>query len=204
MLQRIGVASRAGWLLTGLPSHEVNAFRRWYRAEVEAQLGGRPPRPCPFPSVPEHEAGGSEPTGDLSPDVLARRHEQLVFLQAALSEAPDSTAVADALVTAAIGSLERSRGMVCLLEADSRTVEVVAPSRFPDDIVRAWRTFSLFADLPASECIRTLRIVTLPTRAERHRRFPLISARPITEDSAVVCVPLRGHGRDCLSGAEFR
>jgi len=35
-------------VLTVPPSEEVIAYRRWFRDEIEAQLTGRPPRPCPL------------------------------------------------------------------------------------------------------------------------------------------------------------
>jgi hypothetical protein len=35
-------------LLTMPPSEEVVAYRRWYRDEIESQMRGRPPRPCPL------------------------------------------------------------------------------------------------------------------------------------------------------------
>ncbi|MBO0731281.1 MAG: ATP-binding protein [Acidimicrobiaceae bacterium] len=52
LLERVSAESRAGRLLTGPPGEEVRAFRRWYQREVEAQLRGDPPQPCPFPTVP--------------------------------------------------------------------------------------------------------------------------------------------------------
>ncbi len=41
---------RDGVLLSGAPTPEVTAFRRWYVAEVARQVAGGLPEPCPFPA----------------------------------------------------------------------------------------------------------------------------------------------------------
>ncbi|MGH9054882.1 MAG: ATP-binding protein [Acidimicrobiales bacterium] len=48
LLARIGGPLIRGYLLTLPPSREVIAYRRWYRDEILAQLGGRAARPCPL------------------------------------------------------------------------------------------------------------------------------------------------------------
>lgn len=40
---------RAGVLLSEAPADEVTAFRRWYVEELDRQVRGDPPAPCPFP-----------------------------------------------------------------------------------------------------------------------------------------------------------
>jgi anti-sigma regulatory factor (Ser/Thr protein kinase) len=40
---------RQGVLLSQAPSHEVTAFRRWYVDELDRQVHGGAPTPCPFP-----------------------------------------------------------------------------------------------------------------------------------------------------------
>ena len=40
---------RTGVLLSGPPTAEVTAFRRWFVDEVADQVAGRPPTRCPFP-----------------------------------------------------------------------------------------------------------------------------------------------------------
>jgi anti-sigma regulatory factor (Ser/Thr protein kinase) len=48
IVRRVGETLGGEHLLTVPPSEEVNAYRRWCRDEITAQLTGRPPRPCPF------------------------------------------------------------------------------------------------------------------------------------------------------------
>jgi anti-sigma regulatory factor (Ser/Thr protein kinase) len=188
LLHRVAAESRAGHLLTGMPSEEVNAFRRWYRAEAEAQLAGRPPRPCPFPTVRERHPTLTEARG---PDVDRQRHERVAVLQATLSGVADPHAAAAAVVAAAVGTLSGLRGALFLLDPDGARVRLAAQLGYSDEIANAWRKFSLRTDVPASECIRTMRVVMLPTPAERDRRYPAVRGLSIGDDPSSVCIPLR-------------
>jgi hypothetical protein len=49
LLIAASVAARSGFLLTEPPEPEVVAWRRWLRQEMIDQIGGQPPRACPFP-----------------------------------------------------------------------------------------------------------------------------------------------------------
>ena len=55
LLHAAASAARAGQLLTEPPAPEVEAWRRWLGREVEEQVAGGPPRPCPFPPLPRPE-----------------------------------------------------------------------------------------------------------------------------------------------------
>jgi anti-sigma regulatory factor (Ser/Thr protein kinase) len=188
LLHRVSAESRHGRLLTELPGDEVNEFRRWYRAEVEAQLAGRSPRPCPFPTVRERHPA---PTHARDLDVDRRRHEQVEVLQATLAGVTDRQAAADAVLAAAVGTLSGLRAALFLLAPNGSTVELAAQVDYPDEIANAWQRFSLRTDVPASECIRTQRIVMLPTPAERDRRYPAVRGLSIVDDPSSVCIPLR-------------
>ncbi len=49
LLVAASVAAQSGFLLTEPPEPEVVAWRRWLRQEMLDQVGGEPPRACPFP-----------------------------------------------------------------------------------------------------------------------------------------------------------
>jgi anti-sigma regulatory factor (Ser/Thr protein kinase) len=51
LLRKVTPAIVKRHLLSLPPSQEVAAFRTWYHDEVMAQLGGRPPQPCPLVST---------------------------------------------------------------------------------------------------------------------------------------------------------
>ena len=50
LLEEVAERCREGVLLSLPPSRDVTAFRRWCAAELDAQLGGAAPTPCPFPA----------------------------------------------------------------------------------------------------------------------------------------------------------
>ena len=50
LLEEVAARCEAGVLLSLAPSSEVIAFRRWCASEVHAQLAGRAPGTCPFPT----------------------------------------------------------------------------------------------------------------------------------------------------------
>jgi anti-sigma regulatory factor (Ser/Thr protein kinase) len=52
LIPRMGDSVVRRHLLTMPPSEEVVAYRRWYRDEIESQMRGRPPRPCPLSGTP--------------------------------------------------------------------------------------------------------------------------------------------------------
>jgi anti-sigma regulatory factor (Ser/Thr protein kinase) len=51
LIRRVGDALVRRHLLTMPPSEELTAYRSWYRDEIESQLHGQAPRPCPFTSI---------------------------------------------------------------------------------------------------------------------------------------------------------
>lgn len=52
VLDRVLTLGSDGSLLSLAPTPEISSFRSWWRAEIAAQLDGKPPSPCPFPALP--------------------------------------------------------------------------------------------------------------------------------------------------------
>jgi GAF domain-containing protein/anti-sigma regulatory factor (Ser/Thr protein kinase) len=180
--------ARSGQLLALPPSREVVAWRRWLRAEVEAQLRGEPPRACPFPVVPPTAPAGSDQAWAAVDDA---RERSLVGLQEAVEAVEGDEAVERVVLERAVADLGASRAMLYLLGVDNETVTCKAAVGFDPEVTSYWASFPLSADLPASECIRTGRTVVTRTLAEREVRYPALTGHPEEQDPAVVCVPLR-------------
>lgn len=197
LLAQAARAAAAGELLTLPAPPEVVAFRLWYRDEVVAQLGGRPPQPCPFPLQPE---GGGRDRGVLRPGRPGPGAEGVAALDAAGEQAlarlrDDLAGLEDEaqVCATAVGHLTAAgatRVAVCLLGGDNETVELSCESGFSDEVRRHWRQFSVSADLPASEVIRTGRPVLTRTLAERDYRYPVFAVTPAAADPAMLCVPV--------------
>jgi hypothetical protein len=198
LLSRSAQAAREGLLLTEPPTREVVAWRRWLRAEMEAQIAGRPPRACPFPVAPRH----GEDRGPARERLDAARRDALVELRSILDAgssagegfsplaagfAGDPVSTALARVLAYVGA---RRCVVCLLADDNETVTFGPSVGFSPAVAQYWQNYSLSADLPASEAIRTARPLFFRTFSELNERYPIFLSTPSENDPCLACVPL--------------
>ena len=205
LLAKAAKAARLGLLLTEPPGAEVVAWRRWLRHEVEDQIGGRAPRACPFPVAPLHE----EDTGPAWDKLDAARREAVAEVHSLLSggAGPGASSVlvpagswADTSTVAALrrvlAYVKAKRCVLCLLAEDNETVAFGASVGFSPAVARFWDNYSLSADLPASEVIRTGKPLFFRTFAELDERYPIFLSTPSESDPALACLPLvtDGHG----------
>jgi GAF domain-containing protein len=197
LLAQAARASRRGLLLTEPPGAEVVAWRKWLRQELVDQIAGKPPRACPFPVAPHHE----EETGPAWERLDTARRHAVAELRSVL-EGQDRPEVGteaalgpnEDLLTAAIHHLitclRARRCVLCLLADDNETVTFAASVGFSPAVAEYWRNYSLSADLPASEAIRTGLPLFFRTFAELDERYPIFLSTPSESDPALACLPL--------------
>lgn len=203
LLAQAARAARLGLLLTEPPSGEIVAWRRWLRQEMEDQIAGKPPRACPFPVAPLHE----EDSGPTSERLDAARRDALAELRATLRRVASAGAhgapgapgsAGDRLVTAGLEQiityLGARRSTLCMLAEDNETVTIGATVDFTPAVMEYWQTFSLSADLPASEAIRTAKPLFFRTFAELDERYPIFLSTPSESDPSLACLPLMREG----------
>ena len=94
------------------------------------------------------------------------------------------------MVTEAFAALGAEIGTLCLLSDDERTLEMVAVRSVAEDTRAQWAAFPVEANLPASEALRTGRMVMSRSKAERDARWPDLAGLPPHEDHALVALPL--------------
>ncbi|HET9443589.1 MAG TPA: ATP-binding protein, partial [Acidimicrobiales bacterium] len=165
VLEQVASYCRQGALLSLAPSEELSAFRRWWVSEIERQVRGATPRPCPFPVAPPDEwAPDLEGTEDaLAAERAARtvaeeagaRLAGLQELTAGLSAAVTSQQVADVVLGRGLALLGATTGSFSLLQPDGATVEIVGAVGYHPWVAERWHRFNLSDDVPASETIRT-------------------------------------------------
>jgi serine/threonine-protein kinase RsbW len=199
-------AARSGLLLTEPPPAEVVAWRRWLRREIEDQIAGRPPLACPFPVSPL--SGGVDLVGRQKLDKA--RREALGALRSLLAVLPLDEAgavpaqAADELVERSlelvVGYVGASRAVVCLLAQDNETMTFGTSVGMSPAVAEYWRNYSLSADLPASEAVRTARPVLYRTYAELDERYPVFLSTPSESDPAIACLPLVPEGSAAAIG----
>lgn len=176
---------RAGRLLAFPASEEVSSFRRWPVEEVARQLTGQRPRPCPYVASPGTATGTLE-------HALKDRHRaaEVARLSAVLAGAASRGELLRSLVSESVSALGATRASVCLLDADGETVRIVESIGYPEDVRAYWQAFSVSADLPANETIRSGQPVVCRTPAERDERYPAFVGTSVLDDAAFVTVPL--------------
>ena len=91
----------------------------------------------------------------------AERSQLLQSLSLRLASANDPAAVASALLDEGLAHLGADTGSICVLDPDGDELEIVAATGYERDVMGAWTTFPLSADLPASPR-RALHSVLLP------------------------------------------
>jgi anti-sigma regulatory factor (Ser/Thr protein kinase) len=201
LLAQAARASRRGLLLTEPPGPEVVAWRKWLRQELVGQIAGKPPRACPFPVAPHHE----EETGPAWERLDTARRNAVAELRSVLEgegrpEAGTEVAPepSEDLLTAAIRHLvtclRARRCVLCLLADDNETVMFASSVGFSPAVAEYWRNYSLSADLPASEAIRTGMPLFFRTFAELDERYPIFLSTPSESDPALACLPLLRQG----------
>ena len=201
LLEEAGELARDGVLLALPPGAELMAFRRWYAGEVERQLGGAAPSPCPFPVIAPApvEAEGvatvrSERRARLTAERAAAQLASLQAVTASLAGALTSAEVAEAVLDGLV-RIGASTGSFCLVQPDGEMVDIVHHVGYPVDVQTHWRAFHVTDDVPASEAIRTGASIFLRTAAERDLRYPIFQATPVVGDEAVAVLPLRAAGK---------
>lgn len=190
-MEEVAENARAGNLLSPPPRDEVMAFRQWLANEIEHQVRGAIPDPCPFPIVP-----GDEPRAHSGPPpepTTVDHEERLHCLQEALialSSATTAGEVAEIAIGAAASGLTAVNGSVALLQPDGLTVEIVAAVGYPESVRSHWAAFPVSGDLPASEAIRIRKPILLPSSEELGARYPVFRSTPVVGSEAVAVVPL--------------
>ena len=120
------------------------------------------------------------------------RTRRLQALTEALSQALTPAQVADVLMDQGVAALNADAGVLVLLAADGRTLELLAHRGYAPERVQGWRRFPLDVDTPITEAVRSGEIVVVSSPEERVRRYPAL-ATP-TEHPMSVSVPLAVEG----------
>jgi GAF domain-containing protein/anti-sigma regulatory factor (Ser/Thr protein kinase) len=123
----------------------------------------------------------------------ARRLADLQAVTAGLSQARTPDQVARVIVERACDGSGAVSGALCLLSDDGSTMAVVRSIGYDPAAIERFRTFPLESDLPASDAIRTGRIVLMGSIAERDELYPGLKGVP-AKNQAFAVVPVAAGG----------
>ncbi len=119
----------------------------------------------------------------------ARRLADLQAITAGLSRARTPEQVAEVIVERATAGTGAASGALCLLSDDGVTMEVVHSVGYEAVAIERFRTFPVASDLPASDALRTQRIVLMGSIADRDRLYPELEGVP-ANNQAFAIVPV--------------
>lgn len=123
-------------------------------------------------------------------ETSAARLRSLQEVAAQLARALDPRAVTEVVLHEGVAALGGRTGSIMLVAADGGTVEIVHELGYAEEVKTAWRRFPLDAALPASDAIRTGRMVLLRSVAEREALYPVFRHGPADDSAAHAIVPL--------------
>jgi serine phosphatase RsbU (regulator of sigma subunit)/PAS domain-containing protein len=126
----------------------------------------------------------------LAAEEAATRLAGLQAVTAALARALDPAEVADAVFVHGLAHLGGNTASLCLLAPGGTMVDIVHEIGYSVDVKEQWQSFPLDAPLPASEAIRTGRLVLLRSQEERDRLYPVFVGTPMVDSHAHAIVPL--------------
>jgi PAS domain S-box-containing protein len=123
------------------------------------------------------------------------RLERLHAVTAAVAQAADSFEVGSIIVESAQTAFGADGGGLALAEEGSDTVQVIAFTGVPDEVVDDWRTFSSSLDLPFNQVIRTGQPVVLNSPDDVARYPALVERYRQTGMTVGAYVPIEARGR---------
>jgi GAF domain-containing protein/anti-sigma regulatory factor (Ser/Thr protein kinase) len=134
------------------------------------------------------ELYAAESAARAAAEDVARRLARLQEVTAALSAAANQSEIAEIVVAHAAVAVGAELTTFCVL-VDEGTLAVVGARGLADVAAERWQTFSLAADLPASEAVRTNAPVFVAGRDELNTRFPALAGQA-QSDRGLVCMPV--------------
>ena len=108
-------------------------------------------------------------------DLARQRTEGLQSLTAALSSAATITEIAEQTVTHASAMMCASGTIVARCLPGGEELEILHAHPMPDDVRAGWRQFSMSADVPLAEVVRTGQPVFLESRDAWVARYPALT-----------------------------
>jgi PAS domain S-box-containing protein len=141
----------------------------------------------------------------LDAEQAAMRTSRLQALSAALAAALTPNDVAVAAVREGVAAVGANAGVLALLTADGRSLEVVYSEGYEAQRVAHWRRFPIDAPAPLAEAVRTGEPVVIASGDDRDRRFPGLAGGVPIQYPASISVPLMAEGRSFGAlGLSFR
>lgn len=169
-----------------------------YETERLRKDGSRVPVALTVSPIAESD-GSISGASVIARDISERRRNadraarlQQLTTELAKTIAPEQ--VVSAALTEATSALNADGGAVGLLDEGDATIRVAGYSGYSETSLANWETFSVKAELPMSEVVRTGKVSWVVGREEIVRRYPALEGTEIKFLSRAI-VPLWAHGQ---------
>src|SRR6476661_4825760 len=104
--------------------------------------------------------------------------DRLQRLASTLSRVVDPESMAEEAVAQGQAALDADASVVFLPSAGGDALEIAHATGFPSRAVRPWIRFTLDANLPATDALRSGATVLVRSREEMRARYPELAATP--------------------------
>jgi PAS domain S-box-containing protein len=172
--------------------------------ELEVEQAGRHQLVSCFPvrdEAADRPAGAAVAFRDITEWVDDRRRgERLQQVSAELSGAPRIESIAEVVLGRGRQALGASAGVIALLDADGRSLEIAGQVGFDESVEREWQSFPVDAATPMGDAVRRREPVFIDQPEQRARQYPEL---PLPGDASSATVPLIAGDR-VLGALTFR
>ncbi len=133
----------------------------------------------------------------------AQRTASLQSLTASLSEALSLTQVGEVVVNQGLAALNANAGFIALLSERDQTLELVNTLGYPQELLKNWNRFSLTAEVPIADAVKTNKAIFIESRQVLAERYPhLTSEYTDSPHHSWAAIPLNVDGHT-LGGIGF-
>ncbi|QKQ72974.1 AAA family ATPase [Nostoc sp. TCL240-02] len=137
------------------------------------------------------EAQQAQKTAEIALERIAR----LQSITAALSESLTPAQVSEVIVEQSMAALGANSALVALLNENKTELEIVQTVGYNQDLVEAWRHFSIDSPSPLAEAVRTGQPTWIESKQNRMARYPhLAEAYAQYDIDAWISIPLMVEG----------
>ncbi|MDX6522154.1 MAG: hypothetical protein QOF08_2759, partial [Gaiellales bacterium] len=198
-----GLLADAGPISPDLVAAAMSAASGASVLELEVEQAGRHQLVSCFPvrDDADRPTGAGVAFRDITEWVGDRRRaDRLQQVSAELSGAPRIESIAEVVLGRGRQALGASAGLIALIDASGRSLEIAGQVGFDESVEREWHSFPVEAATPMGDAVRRREPVFIDLPEQRRQQYPDL---PLPGDATSATVPLIAGDR-VLGALTFR
>jgi PAS domain S-box-containing protein len=137
----------------------------------------------------------NEQAARSSAEHTAQRMTRLYTITTLLSTALTASEVANVVVTQGYAALGAVAAFIALLDDDGRSLHITQTVGYRQEDIAPWQQFSMNAETPATNAIRTRSLVLLESPEQWYERYPGLGDESTSSFGAWAAIPLLGQDK---------